>query len=136
MKSSSKATVFKRVSWFIRGAKHVDGGAGSPWPLAGSPWPPLGAGPDITYNYLYKEPEILKFKDIYRYHLEMAKFMFLYKSQKLPTIFNSYFTSVNTMHTHITRNVSRNNFYINSINSNIAKKHSHSVGRKSRIEYP
>ena len=74
----------------------------------------------ITNNSLYKEQEILKIKDIYQ--LEMAKFMFLYLSRKLPTVFNFYITSVNTVHTHNTRNASRNNFYINSINSNTAKK--------------
>ena len=88
----------------------------------------------ITNNSLYKELEILKIKDIYQ--LEMAKFMFLYTSQKLPTVFNSYFTSVNTVHTHNTRNESRNNFYINSINSNTAKKLFHSVDRKYGIKSP
>ena len=34
---------------------------------------------DITNNSLYKELEILKIKDIYQ--LEMAEFMFLYKSK-------------------------------------------------------
>ena len=44
----------------------------------------------IANNSVYHKLNILKIKDIY--HLEMAKFMYLYHNNKLPKLFNQYFS--------------------------------------------
>ena len=56
------------------------------------------------------------------YHLEKAKFMYLFHHNKLPNLFNQYFTSAKTVHKCNTRCTSYSNFYLHAINSNIAKK--------------
>ena len=44
----------------------------------------------VKNNTLYHELKLLKVKDMY--HLEMAKFMYLFQHNKLPNLFNQYFT--------------------------------------------
>ena len=56
------------------------------------------------------------------YHLEMAKFMYLFQHNKLPNLFNQYFTSTKTVHKYNTRYPSYSNFYLHDINLNAAKK--------------
>ena len=74
----------------------------------------------VKNNTLYHELKLLKVKDIY--HLEMAKFMYLFHYNKLPNLFNQYFTSSKTVHKYNTRCTSYNNFYLHAINFNAAKK--------------
>ena len=74
----------------------------------------------VKNNTLYHELKLLKVKDIY--HLEMAKFMYLFHHNKLPNRFNQYFTSTKTVQKYNTRCTSYNNFYLLAINSNAAKK--------------
>ena len=74
----------------------------------------------ITNNSLYHKLSILKIKDIY--HLEMAKFMYLYHNNKLPKLFNNYFKSINSVHSYNTRHACRKNYQLYSIHSNTAKK--------------
>ena len=50
----------------------------------------------VKNNTLYHELKLLKVKDIY--HLEMAKFMYLFHHNKLAKLFNQYFTSTKTVH--------------------------------------
>ena len=72
-------------------------------------------------NYqLYSINKVNKVKDIY--HLEMAKFMYLYHNHKLPKLFNHYFKPVNSVHNYNTRNASHKNYQLYSIHSNTAKK--------------
>ena len=52
----------------------------------------------------------------------MAKFMYLYNSNKLPKLFNNYFKSINSVHSYNTRHACRKNHQLYSIHSNIAKK--------------
>ena len=56
------------------------------------------------------------------YHLEMAKFIYLFQHNKLSNLYNQYFTSIKTVHKYSTRCTSYNNFYLHAINSNAAKK--------------
>ena len=56
------------------------------------------------------------------YHIEMAKFKYLSQHNKLPNLFNEYFTSTKTAHKYNMRCTSYNNFYLHPINSNAAKK--------------
>ena len=74
----------------------------------------------ITNNSLYHKLSILKIKGIY--HLEMAKFMYLYHCNKLPKLFNRYFESFNSVRNYNTRNASHKNYQLYSIHSNTAKK--------------
>ena len=55
------------------------------------------------------------------YHLEMAKFMYLFQRNKLPNLYNQYFTSTKTVHNYNTSCISYCNFYLHAINSNAAK---------------
>jgi len=48
--------------------------------------------------------------------------MYLYYHKKLPKLFEQYFTSVVTVHKYKTRSATKNNYYLNFINSNMAKK--------------
>ena len=74
----------------------------------------------ITNNSLYQKLSILKIKDIY--HLEMAKFMYLYHNNKLLKLFNNYFKSINSVHSYNTKHACRKNYQLYSIHSNTAKK--------------
>ena len=58
------------------------------------------------------------------HHLEMAKFMYLFQHNKLPNLYNQYFTSTKTAHKYNIRCTTRSysNFYLHAINSNAAKK--------------
>ena len=56
------------------------------------------------------------------YHLEMAKFIYLFQHNKLPNLYNQYFTSTKTVHKYNTKYTSYSNFYLHAINSNAAKK--------------
>jgi len=48
--------------------------------------------------------------------------MYLYYHKKLPKLFEQYFTSIATVHKYKTISATNNNYYLNSINSNMAKK--------------
>ena len=66
------------------------------------------------------ELKLLKVKDMFP--LEMAKLMYLFQHNKLPNLYNQYFTSTKTIHKYNTRCTSYSNFYLHAINSNAAKK--------------
>ena len=55
----------------------------------------------IKMNQLYKGYKILQIKNIY--HLEIAKFMYKYTNNKLPSNFLHYFTNLASIHFHNTR---------------------------------
>ena len=80
----------------------------------------------IANNSLYHKLSILKIKDIY--HLEMAKFMYLYHNNKLPKLCNNFFKSINSVHSYNTRNACRKNYQLYSLHSNTAKKALHKFG--------
>ena len=48
--------------------------------------------------------------------------MYLFQHNKLPNLFNQYFTSTKKVLKHNTRCTSYSNFYLHAINSNAAKK--------------
>ena len=62
---------------------------------------------------LYQELNILKFHNIYR--LEVIKFMNKHKNGKLPALFNDYFTWTSKVHNHMTRQASKNNFFMRRV---------------------
>ena len=74
----------------------------------------------VKNNGLYHELKLLKVKDMY--HLEMAKFMYLFQHNKLPRLYHNYFTSTKSVHKYNTRCTSYGNYYLHAINSNAAKK--------------
>ena len=57
---------------------------------------------------LYHKDKILQIPDMLR--LEIAKFLYKYNNNLLPSSFKSYFTPVNSVHHFITRNSSSNFF--------------------------
>ena len=65
--------------------------------------------PYFLQNKILIIPDMLK--------LEIAKFMYCYNNNLLPTNFQKYFTRSNTIHHHFTR-FSLNNFQIPNHNSN------------------
>ena len=77
----------------------------------------------VAYNCLTlsKNPPFFS-KSWLRACLEMAKFIYLHHSKKLPKLFNQYFKPVNSVRNYNTRNASRKNYQLYSIHSNAAKK--------------
>jgi len=55
----------------------------------------------VSLNKLYLSFDILKLEDIYE--LEMAKFMYQFHNNPLPTLFNNYFKRASTCHQYGTR---------------------------------
>ena len=62
---------------------------------------------------LYQELNILKFHNIYR--LEVIKFMNRHKNGKLPALYDSYFILTSKVHDHMTRQASKNNFFMRRV---------------------
>ena len=58
--------------------------------------------------------ELLKIKDIYK--LEMAKFMHSYFNDKLPENLKNFFTSAKNLHSHSTRSINNQNYYLDRVN--------------------
>ena len=72
---------------------------------------------------MYHELKLSKIKDMH--HLETAKFMHLFQHNKLPNLYNEYFTSTQTVHKYNTRCnivITYCDFYSHAINSIAAKK--------------
>ena len=55
----------------------------------------------IKMSQLYKDNIVFQFKDIY--HLEIAKFMYKYTNNTLPSNFHHYFTYLASNYSHNTR---------------------------------
>ena len=55
----------------------------------------------FSVNALYFELGVLKLHDMF--DMEYAKFLFRYSNSMLPNYFNSYFTSLDSIHHHYTR---------------------------------
>ena len=71
-------------------------------------------------QHLVSWVELLKLKDMY--HLEIAKFVQFYQHNKLPNLYNQYFTSTKTVHKYNTKYMSYRKIYLHVINSNAAKQ--------------
>ena len=63
----------------------------------------------------YETMNILKVKNIYE--LEIAKFMHSFFHGLLPENFNNYSKSANTQHSHNTRTVASNDYYLERVNT-------------------
>ena len=72
----------------------------------------------VKMNKLYKSMNIglLQIKDIPVYELEMSKFMHSYYHKKLPEVFNNYFKSADKHHNHVTRSISKKNYFLQRMN--------------------
>ena len=74
---------------------------------------------------LYSKLKVLKINDMFQ--MEIAKFMFKFNNQMLPSFFNSYFIKLDKVHNYNTRQNSRNEFYQSFTDSEIGKKSLHHV---------
>ena len=66
---------------------------------------------DKKTSLIYFDKNILKIEDIFK--LELGKFCFKFCKNVLPTAFNNYFTNLQSIHSHNTRN-SANRFFLNT----------------------
>ena len=64
----------------------------------------------VKMSTVYKSLNILQIADIYE--LEIAKFMLSFYHNNLPEVFDKYFKSANTHHTHNTRSITQKNYYL------------------------
>ena len=69
----------------------------------------------------YETMNILKVKNIYE--LEIAKFMHSFYHGLLPENFNNYFKSANTQHSHNTRTVASDGYYLERVNTKSGSCH-------------
>ena len=71
-------------------------------------------------NLLYSKLGVLKLDDMIK--MELAKFIFKFKNQMLPSSFNNYFINLNQVHKYNTRQKFRNEFYQFYVGSESGKK--------------
>ena len=76
----------------------------------------------VKNNALYQKYKILKIDDVYK--LELGKFMYLYRVNDLPEIFETYFLSVDHAHHYNTRSKSNGNYFVNSVRTKSGKNSS------------
>ena len=69
---------------------------------------------------LYSKLGVLKLNDMIK--MELAKFIFKFKNQMLPSSFNNYFMNLNQVHKYIIRQKFRNDFYQFYVGSKSGKK--------------
>ena len=65
------------------------------------------------YHTLHKNYNILKNVDIYTF--ELSKFMYLYREQSPPKIFDAYVLRIEQAHHYNTRSKYHQNYYLNSV---------------------
>ena len=73
----------------------------------------------INSNNLFLKYNILKIEDIFKF--ELSKFMYLFHTNALPEIFDTYFLSTEHAHHYNTRSKSNQNYFLKSIRTNIGK---------------
>ena len=65
---------------------------------------------------LFKSLEIIKFLDLVTFHL--AIFMYKYRNQLFPSVFNSFFTKISQIHTYNTRLGAKQSYYLPKARTN------------------
>ena len=65
---------------------------------------------------LFKKLNIIKLSDLIKYHISI--FMFKFHNQLLPSVFNSYFTSVENIHSYNTRATAKKCYYLPKARTN------------------
>ena len=65
---------------------------------------------------LFKKLNIIKLSDLIKYHISI--FMFKFHNQLLPSVFNSYFTSVENIHSYDTRATAKKCYYLPKARTN------------------
>ncbi len=88
---------------------------------------------DKNISKLYYKNNILQIDDLFK--LELAKFMFKYKTNTLPNYFRSLFTAVTNVHTHHTR-ASKSNYFVPQKNSSTGLCSLGYLGTKNWNEIP
>ena len=73
----------------------------------------------INSNNLFLKYNILKIEDIYKF--ELSKFMYLFYTNALPEIFDTYFLSTEHAHHYNTRSKSNQNYSLKFIRTNSGK---------------
>ena len=68
----------------------------------------------VKVSTVHKSLNILQIADIY--DLEIAKIMHSFYHNDLPKVFDNYFKSANTHHTHNTRSITHKNYYLQKMN--------------------
>ena len=68
---------------------------------------------------LYKQLSFLKLDDIYK--LELAKIMYLLQHNRLPRILHNCFTKIQTIHSHNTRQLLNNVYFLPRVNKQFAQ---------------
>lgn len=85
-------------------------------------------------NVLYFKFGALKLHDMFE--MEIAKFMFKFNNQMLPSSFNNYFIKLDQVHEYKTRQKSRNEFYQPYIGSEVGRKTLHHICLRSWKSIP
>ena len=73
----------------------------------------------INSNTLFLKYNILKIEDIYKF--ELSKFMYLFHTNALTEIFDTYFLSTEHAHYFNTKSKSNQNYFLKSIRTNSGK---------------
>ena len=73
----------------------------------------------INSNSLFQKYNILKVEDIYKF--ELSKSIYLFHTNALPEIFDTYLLSTEHAHHYKTRSKSNQNYFLKSIRTNIGK---------------
>ena len=84
-------------------------------------------------KHFYLKHNILQIPNLFK--LELGKFMFKYNQGLLPTIFNKYFATTNTIHQHNTR-FSKNNYFLPRKNKTKGQRSLTYLGSKLWTEIP
>ena len=74
---------------------------------------------DHHSNPLFKLLGIIIFPDLVKYHIGV--FMYKYHNQLLPSVFDSFFTKVDQVHSYNTRHASKLSYYLPKVRANYRK---------------
>ena len=74
---------------------------------------------DHHSNPLFKLLDIIIFPDLVKYYIGI--FMYKYHNQLLPSVFNSFFTKVDQVHSYNTQHTSKLSYYLPKVRTNYWK---------------
>ena len=85
-------------------------------------------------NSLYRQFNVLKVIDIFK--LQLAKFMFNYHNNNLPSVFQCYFKNLHQIHSYNTRQKSLQNYFLESCSNNFDQTKLKYLGTKIWNQIP
>ena len=88
----------------------------------------------VRTNLFYSKLKILKLKDMIA--MEYAKFILKFKNHTLPDSFNYYFTKLESVHKHNTKQKQRNEYFQFRISSESGRKTLHHISLQVRKNDP